>query len=226
MPGVGRPADLLDQPVVAAAAADAGLRAERVGRELEHRARVVVEPAHERARRPRRRWPTPSSSARDRLEVLAVVVVEAVQQPRRAGHHAPRAGVVGVERAQRVEVDPRDDLGRRARPRARAGTPAAPRGSRAACRACRASRSAAARRGSRAPRAARRAAGSTRRRRPGRRSRSPRCRSARTGGSGPSAGARGGRSSTGTRASPAAAACACRARGRRGRPARCPRGAA
>ena len=43
-----RPADLLDQPVVAAAAADAGLRAERVGGELEHGARVVVEPAHER----------------------------------------------------------------------------------------------------------------------------------------------------------------------------------
>ncbi len=48
MPGVGGAAEQLDQPVVAPAAADARLRAERVGGELEERARVVVEAAHER----------------------------------------------------------------------------------------------------------------------------------------------------------------------------------
>ena len=48
-----RAADLLDQPVVAPAAADARLRAEVGGRELEHGARVVVQAAHERRCRPR-----------------------------------------------------------------------------------------------------------------------------------------------------------------------------
>ena len=43
-----RPADLLDQAVVAAAAADRRLRAVLGADELEGRARVVVEPAHER----------------------------------------------------------------------------------------------------------------------------------------------------------------------------------
>src|SRR5919199_4754909 len=47
-PGRGRPADLLDEVVVAAAAADRALRADRLVHELECRARVVVEPAHER----------------------------------------------------------------------------------------------------------------------------------------------------------------------------------
>ena len=47
-PGVGGAAELLDQPVVAAAAADAALGAQRARLELEHRARVVVQAAHER----------------------------------------------------------------------------------------------------------------------------------------------------------------------------------
>ena len=42
----------LDQPVVAAASADRVLRADRLVLELEGRARVVVEPAHERRREP------------------------------------------------------------------------------------------------------------------------------------------------------------------------------
>src|SRR5204862_2201922 len=46
--GGRRAADLLDEPVVAAAAADRVLRADRLVLELEGRARVVVEPAHER----------------------------------------------------------------------------------------------------------------------------------------------------------------------------------
>ena len=43
-----RAAQLLDQAVVAAAAAERRLRPQALGLELEHRARVVVEPAHER----------------------------------------------------------------------------------------------------------------------------------------------------------------------------------
>ena len=48
IPGVGGPPICLDQAVVAAAAADRVLRADRLVHELEGRARVVVEPAHER----------------------------------------------------------------------------------------------------------------------------------------------------------------------------------
>ena len=47
-----RAADLLDQIVVAAAPAERGLRPERLAHELEGRARVVVEPAHEGRRQP------------------------------------------------------------------------------------------------------------------------------------------------------------------------------
>ena len=99
-----RAAELLGQQVVAAAAGHAGLGAERVARELEHRARVVVEAAHERrvdlvldARRVEHR--------RDLVEVLLVLGLDAVEQPRRVLHHALGAAVVGVERAQRVGVD-------------------------------------------------------------------------------------------------------------------------
>src|SRR5207253_5561900 len=47
-PRCGRAADLLDQPVVASAAADRVLGADRLVLEFERRARVVVEPPHER----------------------------------------------------------------------------------------------------------------------------------------------------------------------------------
>ena len=130
MPGVGRAAELLDEAVVAPAAADAALRAERVGGELEDGARVVVEAAHERRvdlvgdARPRRaaRAPRAKCSASSSLEL--------VEQPRRVCHHAPRALVVGVERAQRVQLDPRRARPRRGSARARAGGPAAARGTR------------------------------------------------------------------------------------------------
>src|SRR5437764_5605 len=45
-PRGGRAADLLDQAVVASAAADRVLRSDRLVLELEGRARVVVQPAH------------------------------------------------------------------------------------------------------------------------------------------------------------------------------------
>jgi hypothetical protein len=42
--------------------------------------------------------------------VVEILLRQAVDQPRRLGHHALRRLVLGVERAQRVEVDPLDDL--------------------------------------------------------------------------------------------------------------------
>ena len=53
MPGVGGPPICLDEPVVAAAAADRRVDVLLRADELEGRARVVVEPAHERRRRRR-----------------------------------------------------------------------------------------------------------------------------------------------------------------------------
>ena len=41
-----RPSELLHEPVIAPATADTALRAERVARELEHCAGVVVQPTH------------------------------------------------------------------------------------------------------------------------------------------------------------------------------------
>ena len=46
--GRGRPAEPLDQAVVAPATGHAALRPQRVGGELEHGARVIVQAAHER----------------------------------------------------------------------------------------------------------------------------------------------------------------------------------
>ena len=69
-PGRGRPAELLDQQVVAPAAAQGALRAQPRRLELEHRARVVVQPAHQRRSPPRTRArrrpaaPAPRRSAR------------------------------------------------------------------------------------------------------------------------------------------------------------------
>ena len=100
-----RPAELLDQAVVASPAPDAALGAERVARELEHRARVVVEPAHER-RVDLVRDVDGVEQRADGREVVAVVGVEPVEQSRRVRHHRARPGVVGVEGAQRVQLDP------------------------------------------------------------------------------------------------------------------------
>ena len=103
--GVGRPAELLDQAVVAAAAADLRLGAERVADEGEDRPRVVVEAAHQgrvdRVGDPGRVEQRPHLG-----EVLGVLAPSALDDRRRARHHAPRPLVVGVEGAQRVDVDP------------------------------------------------------------------------------------------------------------------------
>ena len=160
-------------------------------------------------------------------EMVEVVLVQVVEQQRRGPHHLARAGVVGVEGAQRVQLDPRAHLRRELRARWLAGGPGGARDTRRAPRGCRGWTAAGAQPGT--PISASSVAEQDDRlgvdgrvlgadrlgpdlpelavaARPG--------------------GARGGRSSTGTRASRAGGACACRARCRRGRPARCPPGAA
>ena len=102
--GRRRAAEQLDEAVVAPAARHAGLRAQRVGGELEDRARVVVDAAHERAVE----LPVDPGHAQaraDLVEVLAILGAERVQQQRRVAHDLLGAGVLGVEGAQRVEVD-------------------------------------------------------------------------------------------------------------------------
>ena len=140
--GRRRAAELLDQAVVAAAAADARLRAERVAGELEHRARVVVEPAHERrvelvARRRRRR------AARARCaKCSASSGSSAVEQLRRVRASprcvpgSPESNARSGLRSIRLRTS-----SRRAGPRGRAGRPAAPRGTRRASPASRGSTS-------------------------------------------------------------------------------------
>ena len=126
-----RPAELLDQAVVAAAAADLRLGAERVADEGEDRPRVVVEAADQGRvdlvgdaggveQRP------------DLGEVLGVLALEPLDDRRRARHHPPRPLVVGVEGAQRVDRRSARARPSRARPRARAGGPSAPPGRRGA----------------------------------------------------------------------------------------------
>ena len=104
-PGVGGAADLLDEPVVAAAAADAALRAEAVGVELEGGARVVVEAAHQ-AEVEVRLEPGPLHQREHRVEVLAALRAQVVDDARRLVEHGAAALDLAVEGAQRIEVEP------------------------------------------------------------------------------------------------------------------------
>ena len=70
-----RAADLLDQVVVATAAGQRELRAERIGHELERRARVVVEPADEGRHEPVLD-PVGVQVAADRVEVRLALVAQ------------------------------------------------------------------------------------------------------------------------------------------------------
>ena len=100
-----RAAELLDQAVVAAAAADLRLGAEPVADEGEDRPRVVVEAADQG--RVDRVGDAGRVEQRPHLgEVLGVLALEPLDDRRRARHHRPRPLVVGVEGAQRVDVDP------------------------------------------------------------------------------------------------------------------------
>ena len=80
MPGRRRPAEQLDEPVVAPAAGDAGLRAQRVGGELEDRARVVVDAAHERAVE----LPVDAGDAQARADLVEVLAVLGARASRAA----------------------------------------------------------------------------------------------------------------------------------------------
>ena len=119
--GVGRPAELLDEPVVAATATDPGLGAEPVAGELEDRARVVVEAAHQRRRRARRRARPRRAARGPAAKCSASSSSRLVEHRRRRRHHRAGALVVGVEGAQRVGVDALADVLRELAPRARAG---------------------------------------------------------------------------------------------------------
>ncbi len=107
--GRGRAADLLDEPVVAAAAADAALRAEAVGLELEGGARVVVEAAHQ-AEVEVRLQTRPLHEPQDRVEVPATVGAQVVDEARRLVEHGAAALDLAVEGAQRIEVEPFEAL--------------------------------------------------------------------------------------------------------------------
>ena len=100
------------------------LRAEAgVHLHLEHRARVVVEPAHELRLLDVR----DAESVEVRLHCRVVrraVVAELVTQQRRSGHHGYAAGVLAVERAQRVGVRAAVALLAQVAPRGRGCTPA------------------------------------------------------------------------------------------------------
>ena len=104
-------AQLLDQAVVAAAAADTRLGAEGVGRELEHGPRVVVQ-APDQRRVELVCQPGVVEQLSHPGEVLGVLRLETIEQDRGALHRLLGAPVTGVERPHRVEVDPGDHLRR------------------------------------------------------------------------------------------------------------------
>ena len=100
----GRPAQLLDQAVVAPTAADLRLGAELVADEREGGPRVVVEASHQ-SRVDSVLDPHGVEQGLDLLEMGRVLLVEGVEDRRGGGHHIPRALVLGVEGAQRVRLD-------------------------------------------------------------------------------------------------------------------------
>lgn len=94
-------AELLDQPVVPAAAADGALRADALGKDLEHGPGIVIQPAHERggelvahAHRVQQH--------KESVHVRAAVVAEKVHDVRRLGDDLAARGRLAVEDAQRV----------------------------------------------------------------------------------------------------------------------------
>src|SRR5690606_14123312 len=101
----GPAAELLDEPIVASAGADRALRAEPVRDPLEDRARVVIEPAHE----PRVDLvldPGVLEQPPQPLEVLARPLVEVLGDDRRVPDEFLHLGVLAVEDAQRIALEP------------------------------------------------------------------------------------------------------------------------
>ena len=111
--------ELAHQAVVAATAADAGLRAQTVMDELESGLGVVVQPAHH-ARVDDVRHAERVQVGQHGVEVLLGDVGEVVEQHRRVGRHGPHRGPLVVEHPQRidlgapaglvVEVEPKQEL--------------------------------------------------------------------------------------------------------------------
>ena len=110
-----RPAELLDQAVVAAAAADLRLGAERVADEGEDRARVVVEAADQGRvdlvgdRRPRRAAPAPRRSARrPRPRARSTIVGALAITPRvpSSSESKARSGLMSIRSRTSSESSP------------------------------------------------------------------------------------------------------------------------
>src|SRR5204862_4297136 len=99
-----RAAELLHQPVVAPAAAERALGAQLGALELEHGPRVVVEPAYERPVDLVRLTGGVEQGAHLR-EMVGVLRVDAVEQPRRVGERRLGPWVVRVERPERIAVE-------------------------------------------------------------------------------------------------------------------------
>ena len=100
-PGRRRTADLLDEPVVAAAAADRRVRVLVGTDELERRARVVVEPAHER-RVEHVRHAVEVELRAHLVEMRAAVVAQRLADLRRVVERGAQRGVLHVEDLQRA----------------------------------------------------------------------------------------------------------------------------
>ena len=97
-------AHLRDQAVIAAAGADGVLAAERIGDPLEHRARVVVEAAHQP--RIHRVGNAQRIEAGAQLrEVLLRLGIEVIGEHRRVADDRLRRRMFAVEDAQRVALE-------------------------------------------------------------------------------------------------------------------------
>ena len=101
--GQVRAADLGHQAVVAAAAADAGLRAQAVVDKFESGLGVVVQPAHH-AGVDHVRHTEAVQSRGDSVEVGAAIVAEVVQHQRRIRGHLADFLALVVQHAQRVDL--------------------------------------------------------------------------------------------------------------------------
>ena len=107
--GRGRAAEPRNQSVIASASGHAALRAERVGGELEHGAGVVVQAAHERGVDLVGEIGLRQQLAHER-EVFGVRADDVIEQTRRPLHGPASARVLGVKRAQRVQLDSAPDV--------------------------------------------------------------------------------------------------------------------
>ena len=103
-------ADLVEQPVVASAAAHRPLRAEAVGHPLEHGEVVVVEPAHQVVVDGERE----AGVLQDGLQAVEVLqrrLAKVVEELRRVLDDRPHRGILAVEHAQRVGDQPAARIG-------------------------------------------------------------------------------------------------------------------